>query len=89
MNTSALDLSGLSKREAEVAKLLIMGVTSKYIADKLFVTEKCIKFHITNIFQKTRCKQRGEFIARWWMNTPEHWKAVIKESSSKTAEPYT
>lgn len=54
-------LDKLSKSEKEVAKYMIKGLPRKNIADKLFVTEKTIKYHITNIYKKLEVKSMGEF----------------------------
>ena len=40
---------GLSNREAEVAELVSKGLSNKEVANQLFVTEKTVKFHLTNI----------------------------------------
>jgi DNA-binding NarL/FixJ family response regulator len=48
----------LSPREMIVVKELLKGKTNKEIASTLFVTEKTVKFHFTNIFRKMRVKNR-------------------------------
>lgn len=52
-----------SKAQAEVAELLIKGLTNQEIADKLFVCEKTVKFHITSIFKIANVKCRSKFMA--------------------------
>jgi DNA-binding CsgD family transcriptional regulator len=54
--------NGLSKREAEVAELVSTGLSNKEVADKLFVTEKTIKFHLTNIYRKMNISSRTQLI---------------------------
>ena len=53
---------GLSKREVEVAELVSQGLANKKVAEKLFVTEKTIKFHLTNIYRKMKIKSRTQLI---------------------------
>lgn len=53
---------GLSCREAEVAAAIVTGRTNKEVASKLFVTEKAVKFHLTNIYRKLRVKSRAQLI---------------------------
>ncbi len=53
---------GLSRRESEVASLVAEGLANKQIADKLFVTEKTVKFHLTNIYRKMKLKSRAQLI---------------------------
>lgn len=52
----------LSVREIEVVKLVVTGITNKEVAGQLFVTEKTIKFHMTNIYKKMGVKSRSQLI---------------------------
>jgi DNA-binding CsgD family transcriptional regulator len=61
----ALDAKGLSNRESEVVELIITGLSNKEVATKLFVTEKTVKFHLTNIYKKTSVKSRTMLTARF------------------------
>jgi LuxR family transcriptional regulator, positive regulator of biofilm formation len=54
--------NGLSKREAEVAEHVSRGLSNKEVGDKLFVTEKTIKFHLTNIYRKMNLASRTQLI---------------------------
>lgn len=56
--TSKFDLS---KREMEVAELVIQGLTNKEIAKKLYISAATLKTHLNNIYRKTN----GEFLAKW------------------------
>lgn len=47
-----LDGLGLTPREREVLELLAAGHTNRAIAEQLFVTEKTIERHVTNILRK-------------------------------------
>src|ERR1700757_1642300 len=53
---------GLSHREAEVAELVSKGLSNKEVANQLFVTEKTVKFHLTNIYKKMNVKSRAQLI---------------------------
>lgn len=53
----------LSKREVAVAKLVAKGLSNRAVGDLLGITEKTVKFHVTNIFRKMRIKSRCELIA--------------------------
>lgn len=57
---------GLSNREAEVAELVSKGLSNKEVANQLFVTEKTVKFHLTNIYKKMSVKSRAQLIV-WCM----------------------
>jgi DNA-binding CsgD family transcriptional regulator len=54
---------GLSIREAEVAAAMMSSLSGKEVAAKLFVTDKTIKFHTTNIYLKIGVHSR---IAMVW-----------------------
>lgn len=53
---------GLSEKEIEVAVLVAHGLSNNEIASELSVTEKTIKFHLTNIFKKMGEKGRSKLI---------------------------
>lgn len=53
---------GLSNRESEVAELVTKGMSNKEVANQLFVTEKTVKFHLTNIYKKMSVKSRAQLI---------------------------
>ena len=61
-----LTQKGLSNREAEVAELVVKGLSNKEVANQLFVTEKTVKFHLTNIYKKMSVKSRAQLIV-WCM----------------------
>lgn len=70
---------GLSNREAEVAELVTKGLSNKEVANQLFVTEKTVKFHLTNIYKKMSVKSRAQLIV-WCM--PHH---SFQEEEQKAA----
>ncbi len=53
---------GLSRREVEVALKIFEGKTNQEAANDLFVVEKTIKFHLTNIYKKFDLKNRSGLI---------------------------
>jgi DNA-binding NarL/FixJ family response regulator len=50
----------LSQRETEVLTLLACGRSNREIAHELFISEKTVKFHITNIFRKIGVSDRTQ-----------------------------
>lgn len=67
---------GLSNRESEVAELVTKGLSNKEVANQLFVTEKTVKFHLTNIYKKMNVKSRAQLIV-WCL---PHMGFVEKEA---------
>lgn len=49
----------LTKREKEVFELLIMNYSTSDIADKLDISEKTVRNHISNAMQKLGVKGRA------------------------------
>ena len=52
----------LTKREREVFELLITNLTTKDIADKLSISEKTVRNHISNVMQKLGVKGRSSAV---------------------------
>lgn len=53
----------ISSREMDVLELLIDGDSNAEIADKLYVSENTVRFHVSNLLKKTGCKNRKEIAA--------------------------
>lgn len=53
---------GFTKRESEVLSYLIDNTQTREIAENLYITERTVKFHISNIFNKTSAKNRMELL---------------------------
>ena len=53
---------GLSRREVEVMEFVVLGLPNKAIARKLYVTERTVKFHCSNIYQKLDVKNRASLV---------------------------
>jgi DNA-binding NarL/FixJ family response regulator len=53
----------LTEREAEVLHLLARGWTNNLIAEELCLTERTVRFHLRNIYDKIEVSSRGEAIA--------------------------
>lgn len=52
----------LTKREKEVFELLVQDMTTKEIAQKLFISEKTVRNHISNAMQKLGVKGRSQAV---------------------------
>ena len=74
---------GLSNREAEVAELVTKGLSNKEVANQLFVTEKTVKFHLTNIYKKMNVKSRAQLIV-WCL---PHLGFVEKDEKPAIEQP--
>lgn len=54
--------SVLTKREKEVFDLLIRNKSTKEIADLLFISEKTVRNHISNVMQRLGVKGRAQAV---------------------------
>lgn len=56
----------LSNREIDVLELIIDGNSNAEIADKLYISENTVRFHVSNLLKKTECKSRKEISALFY-----------------------
>lgn len=54
------DTHELTRRELEVLQLVARGANNRSIAEQLFISEKTVKNHLTNIFQKLDVADRTQ-----------------------------
>ncbi len=50
----------LTKRESEVLRQIITGLSTSEISAALYISESTVKFHVKNILKKTGCANRTE-----------------------------
>ena len=68
---SRYDLTAtLTAREKEVLELITKGRSNKEIADVLFIAEKTVKTHISNILSKLHVTNRAQAICYVMQKTP-------------------
>jgi PAS domain S-box-containing protein len=60
----------LSERESEVLALVAQGLGNRQVAEKLFVSENTVKFHLQNVFQRLAVANRTE-ASRWFLRNQE------------------
>jgi DNA-binding CsgD family transcriptional regulator len=53
----------LSRREAEVGRLLCLGLSASEIASKLYVSERTVETHVAHIYEKLGVRKKREAIA--------------------------
>lgn len=56
-------VKGLSRREKQVLELIADGKSNKFIANKLFISERTVERHVSNIFMKLDVSSRTEATA--------------------------
>ena len=60
--SSAADEVGLTKRQLTILQALQAGLSNKQIAEKLFLAEETVKFHLTKIYRKLDVGNRTEAV---------------------------
>lgn len=53
-------IDSLTRRELEVLKLLAIGMYNKEVAEKLHISERTVKNHVSNIFKKLEVTDRTQ-----------------------------
>jgi DNA-binding NarL/FixJ family response regulator len=62
-DTPAADqIAQLRPREREVLELMVAGLRNREIAERLFITVRTVKFHVSNILRKFDAQSRAEVI---------------------------
>jgi LuxR family transcriptional regulator of spore coat protein len=54
----------LTHREREVFELLVQDNTTRDIAKNLFISEKTVRNHISNVMQKLNVKSRSQAVVK-------------------------
>ena len=65
----------LSEREAEVLRLVALGMSNKEVAEELFLSQRTVKAHLTSVFNKLNVASRSEAIIKglqWGLVTLEN-----------------
>jgi DNA-binding NarL/FixJ family response regulator len=58
------DAGGLTRREREVLRPLVVGRTNREIAQELFLSTRTVDMHVRNILRKLDCRSRVEAAGR-------------------------
>jgi len=63
LSDTRLGESGLSKRESEVMRLLVEGLSTKAVAERLTISPHTARHHIASIYEKLRVSSRAAAVA--------------------------
>nr|BFD64788.1 hypothetical protein BdHM001_34690 [Bdellovibrio sp. HM001] len=59
---NTLAMKGLSSRQSEIVTLVMSGLSNREIADKLFISEKAVRSHLSDTYKKLVVKSRAQLI---------------------------
>ena len=79
-------VSLLSKRELEVVKCLVQGMTNRQIADQMGLSQHTIKNYLFRVFDKLGVSSRTELLFMTLGQEAESGASVIKELATKIFE---
>jgi NarL family two-component system response regulator LiaR len=61
-NTAKIDELGLTPREMEVLQLIAEGLSTRQMAERLFVSENTVKTHVTRVLDKLGADRRTQAV---------------------------
>jgi len=56
----------LSQRERQIASALCKNLTNKEIANELNISERTVKFHVSNLLSKFNVQRRSDLVMLWY-----------------------
>jgi DNA-binding NarL/FixJ family response regulator len=59
----------ISRRETEILDGLLLNLTNKEIAKKLNISERTVKFHVSNLLNKFKVQRRADLILLWYQRS--------------------
>lgn len=82
----------MTRRECEVLQLLAEGKSNRKIGEALYISEKTVKNHVSNILQKMNCNDRTQAVVgqlkevgwKFWINLKGwEWKRPKSRQEEK------
>ena len=74
--------AGLSSREQEVLDGLLENLANKEIANNLNITERTVKFHVSNLLGKFGVQRRHDLILAFLQGGPDSLKRLRSDSKA-------
>ena len=73
-------MSGFTKREIEVMKLLLQGKSNKQIALSLGISQSTVEYHLKNVYKKLQVTSRTEAVLRLGKSIGNDLSSELRES---------
>ena len=65
------DLSALSEREAQVARVVAAGKSNREVAEQLHISERTVKAHLGSVFEKLGVRDRVQLVLHLTQGMPQ------------------
>ncbi len=63
----------MSQRERQIASALLKNLTNKEIANELNISERTVKFHVSNLLSKFKVQRRSDLLMLWYGQGPSSY----------------
>ena len=75
-----VDAYGLTKREGEITRLVVRGLSTAEVSEELHITPNTVRDHFKSIFDKVGVRSRRELVARSLPNsTSRAWPPATNQ----------
>jgi DNA-binding NarL/FixJ family response regulator len=66
----------ISRREKDIVDCLLSNLSNKEIASKLNISERTVKFHVSNLLSKFKVQRRADLILLWYQQRTQEPGAI-------------
>ncbi|MDT8069763.1 MAG: response regulator transcription factor [Terriglobia bacterium] len=73
----------VSRREKDIVDCLLSNMSNKEIASKLNISERTVKFHVSNLLSKFKVQRRADLILLWYQQGSQAPGSVAASAASR------
>jgi DNA-binding NarL/FixJ family response regulator len=73
----------ISRREQDIVDGLLLNLSNKEIANKLNISERTVKFHVSNLLTKFNVQRRADLILLWYQQKTQDSERTSSSSSPR------